>query len=312
MKPIALSTCWLSHRHQDGYDMLREIADLGFQRVELSHGIRISLVPGILKAVDEGFISVGTVHNFCPLPPGVTGAAPNLYQPTARNATERDLWFRYTIKTFDFAHRVGADLVVMHSGSIPFWFFDPEAKLEKVAGDTPPAELLALESYQKQWHKVRRKLERGAIRHLQLLKDSYARVIEFAKIKNVQLGIENREGVQELPLDHAMAQLLADLTEPDIFGYWHDAGHAQLKERAGIIAHRALLEANSARQFGFHLHDVCAEGKDHQEPGTGTVDWAMLRTFVRPEHRLVLELSPRLSAEAVVRSHDFLNALLVD
>ena len=31
--------------------MLKEIADLGFEWVELSHGIRITLVPGVLRAV---------------------------------------------------------------------------------------------------------------------------------------------------------------------------------------------------------------------------------------------------------------------
>ena len=55
--------------------MLREMADLGFQYVELSHGVRLSLVPGILRALDEGFIKVASVHNFCPLPVGVMGAA---------------------------------------------------------------------------------------------------------------------------------------------------------------------------------------------------------------------------------------------
>ena len=34
--------------------MLREIADLGFSHVELSYSIRITLVPGILRAVEEG------------------------------------------------------------------------------------------------------------------------------------------------------------------------------------------------------------------------------------------------------------------
>ena len=34
--------------------MLQEMAGLGFEWVELSHGIKIVLVPGILKAVAEG------------------------------------------------------------------------------------------------------------------------------------------------------------------------------------------------------------------------------------------------------------------
>ncbi len=58
--------------------MLREIRDLGFQYAELSHGTRISLLPGILEAVDAGEIRISSLHNFCPLPMGVTypGAQP--------------------------------------------------------------------------------------------------------------------------------------------------------------------------------------------------------------------------------------------
>ena len=34
--------------------MLKEMAKLGFEYIELSHGIRITLVPGILRGVEEG------------------------------------------------------------------------------------------------------------------------------------------------------------------------------------------------------------------------------------------------------------------
>jgi hypothetical protein len=46
--------------------MLREIRDLGFEYAELSHGIRISLLPGIFEAVEAGEIKISTRHNFCP------------------------------------------------------------------------------------------------------------------------------------------------------------------------------------------------------------------------------------------------------
>ena len=64
--------------------MLQEMAALGFKSVELSHGIRITLVPGILKAVEDGIVTVTSTHNFCPLPTGVVQAAPNLFEPSAR------------------------------------------------------------------------------------------------------------------------------------------------------------------------------------------------------------------------------------
>jgi hypothetical protein len=41
--------------------MLREIRDLGFEYAELSHGIRVSLVPGIIDAVEAGVIKISTL-----------------------------------------------------------------------------------------------------------------------------------------------------------------------------------------------------------------------------------------------------------
>ena len=55
------------------------MADLGFEQVELGYGVRIVLVPGILKAVEEGMIKVGSTHNVCPLPIGVVQAAANFF-----------------------------------------------------------------------------------------------------------------------------------------------------------------------------------------------------------------------------------------
>src|SRR3954464_14800099 len=115
---FSFSSCWNSHRHSDGRAMLREIRDLGFEYAELSHGTRIGLMPGILDAVNAGEIKVSTLHNFCPLPMGVNHSAPNLYQFSADRPRERELAERYTIKTFEFAERVKAPLVVLHSGSI--------------------------------------------------------------------------------------------------------------------------------------------------------------------------------------------------
>ena len=83
----SLSTCWNSQRHTDGRAMLREIRDLGFEYAELSHGIRLGLMPGILEAVDAGEIKISSLHNFCPLPMGVNHASPNLYEfPTSDRA----------------------------------------------------------------------------------------------------------------------------------------------------------------------------------------------------------------------------------
>ena len=96
----------------------REIRDLGFEYAELSHGIRISLLPGIIEAVDAGEIKISTLHNFCPLPIGVNHAAPNLFKFTALDARERENAHRHTLKTLETAARLKAQLVVLHMGCV--------------------------------------------------------------------------------------------------------------------------------------------------------------------------------------------------
>ena len=78
----------------------------------------------------------------------------------------------------------------------------------------------------------------------------------------------------------------------------------------GLIDHRQQLEKNAARLVGFHLHDVSAEGQDHQPVGAGRVDFKMVSGFWRPEHTLVLELGPRATPEEVRESKARLEALM--
>ena len=98
--------------------MLHEIRDLGFEYAELSHGIRISLLPGIFAAVDAGEMKISSVHNFCPLPMGVDRPAPNIYKFSSDDRRERESALKHTLKTLDTAVRVKASLIVLHMGCI--------------------------------------------------------------------------------------------------------------------------------------------------------------------------------------------------
>ena len=73
---LVFSTCWNSHRHQDGEEMIDEILSLGFDHVELSHGIKLSLLPGIMRAVEAGKVRVAGVHNYFPAPSPPSQALP--------------------------------------------------------------------------------------------------------------------------------------------------------------------------------------------------------------------------------------------
>jgi sugar phosphate isomerase/epimerase len=98
---------------------------------------------------------------------------------------------------------------------------------------------------------------------------------------------------------------MSELRDPTVV-YWHDTGHAQIKENLGLINHRQFLESRADRLYGFHLHDVEFPGRDHRPPGGGTVDWASLKPLVQPGHLKVLELSPSLSPDAARQGTDFI------
>src|SRR5881409_1694937 len=116
---IAFSTCWNSGRHNAGDAMLREIKDkLGFNLIELGHGIRISLMPGIQKMFDAGEIRFSSLHNFCPLPVEVMVASPDYYKFSAVPSEERERAVRQTFQTIDFAARLDAPFVVLHLGQV--------------------------------------------------------------------------------------------------------------------------------------------------------------------------------------------------
>src|SRR2546427_9422300 len=98
--------------------MPRNTRGLVFESGEFALGPRLSLLPGILEAVEGGEIKISSLHNFCPLPIGVNYSAPNLYQFSADRPREREMAQRYTIKTIEFAARLKAPVVVLHVGSI--------------------------------------------------------------------------------------------------------------------------------------------------------------------------------------------------
>jgi sugar phosphate isomerase/epimerase len=290
----SFSTCWNSHRHTDGRAMLREIRDLGFEYAELSHGTRISLLPGIIDAVTAGEIKISTLHNFCPLPMGVNSSAPNLYRFTSDNPRERENAMRCTRKTMDLAVRLKAPLVVLHYGSIELKDYTGRLLDLAAAGqkETPKFEKLAAEALKKREGAKERCMERAN----ELLR----KLLPEAENAGLLLGIENREAVEELPIEADYGLLFKALASPAAV-YWHDTGHAQIKENLGLINHAFHLESQRERLRGFHIHDVQYPGRDHCAPGTGTVNFAALKPMVKPEHIKVFEFSPALTLDEVNR-----------
>ncbi len=290
--------------------MMKEMADLGFEYVELSHGIRITLVPGILRAVEEGVVKVASCHNFCPLPTGITKAAPNVYMPSTIDARERDQWLRQSKRTIDFAAQVGAKKVVMHLGAVEFFWFNPARKVTEYIAAHEGEDLSKDERYKKLLAQSLVKLRNRMGPYWENTKKGLVELLPYAEQKGVKLGFENRERFEELPLDEDHPLLVEVMAKPNACGYWHDCGHAQIKQEMGLLNHEEHLRKNAANLIGWHLHDV-AEGDDHQPIGKGTIDFEMVSSFWRPEHTLIIELSPRLTPEEVLFSKKRVEELVI-
>jgi sugar phosphate isomerase/epimerase len=299
----SFSTCWNTQRHIDGRPLLEEIRELGFEYAELSHGISLALVDGIQKAVAGGVIKISSLHNFCPLPVGVRGPAPDYYKPSATRETERQLAVRHTLRTIDFAASLGAPVVVLHLGRVEMRDYT-EKLMELYArgrSATPKFERVRVKAITVR-AKKRQKFFDQVLRSLD-------EIVPQAKAAGIRLGFETRFGLEEIPSEDEVGELLHRYGA-DGAGYWHDVGHAQVKENFGLTSHENILKRYRSQTIGMHLQDFTPPAFDHQPPGCGTFDFARLKPFLQEGQVLVWELhggwtGPQIR-EACQRAHEML------
>ena len=275
--------------------MLREIKDLGFDRVELGHGVRISLMPGIQKMFEAGEVQFTSLHNFCPLPVEITKASPDCYKFSAAYSKERERAIKQTFQTIDFAERLGAPFVVLHCGEIQM-----NPITDELIALAQRGEILSREYVRKKLKAVQTR-EAAAPPYLELVKDSLRRVADYAAKKNIRLGVEGRRGYEEIPSERELPALLDELNSPQL-GYWHDMGHIQIKENLGFLNHEEWLRQIGPRALGCHLQDCIWPARDHQPPFAGMVDLEKLVPLLPPNCLFVWEMSPRKTPEEIQKS----------
>ena len=276
--------------------MLREIkTELGFDLIELGHGIRLSLMPGIQKMFDAGDVRFTSLHNFCPLPVEVMVASPDCYQLSAVSPEERERAVKQTFQTIDFAERLGAPFVVLHLGQVKM-----EPITDRLIMMTKAGNHLS-RGYVRAKLKAVETRERRAPAYLQRVKDCLRRIIEHAASKNVRIALESRRGYEEIPSERELPSLLQEVNSGQV-GYWHDFGHSQIKENLGFIDHAEWLGTVGSRAFGCHVQDCVWPAKDHEAPFTGGIDFDKLVPLLPTNCLFVWEMSPNKTADAIRQS----------
>jgi sugar phosphate isomerase/epimerase len=276
--------------------MLREIkTELGFDLIELGHGIRLSLVPGIQQMFDAGEVRFSSVHNFCPLPVEVMMASPDCYEFSGASADERERAVKQTSQTIDFAARLGAPFVVLHLGHVKM-----RPITEILIRMTKTGKHLSRRYVRAKLRAVQTR-ERRSSACLQRVKDCLRRVIEHASSKNVRIALESRRGYEEIPSERELPALLNELNSGEV-GYWHDFGHSQIKENLGFIDHAEWLDAMGPRTVGCHVQDCIWPARDHEPPFTGGIQFEKLVPLLSTNCLFVWEMSPSKTADAIRQS----------
>lgn len=275
--------------------MIEEITSLGFENIELSHGMTITKLPGIRKAFQRGIFRCSGVHNYFPSPVEVMIDAPDAYEYTSHRPFDRQRAMDMSRRTLDLAAEFGARYVVLHMGSVPMpprkWTRHLTALLETHGAHSP--------EFVK--HKIAfvKKREKLAPLYYQRAVEALANLAGYAADLGIKLAVESRSRFEDMPGEREMLRLLGGFADDPWVGYWHDFGHVQLKHNLGFLDHRQWLGDVSPHIIGGHVHDVVWPARDHRTPFSGTLDYAALLEFFPPGCPLVWELSPTRRAEEI-------------
>ena len=275
--------------------MIEEILQLGFDTLELSHGIRSSQFEGILQIREKRKFKISSVHNFMPMPVEVQTDSPDCYEFTSDRAADRERALKFTLATIDWAAKLEAPFVVVHTGRIRSLILTDPLRQMVEQGKLHSREFVRQKLAAVQ---AREKVaEAFNTRVLEILREA----ADHAEKRGVKIGVENREYYEAVPSERDFPNFLKRLDSKNV-GYWHDFGHAQIKENLSLIDHRLHLETMAPRLLGCHIHDTRWPFKDHCPPFTGETRFDELVPLLPKKCAMVLEMSPRAEAADIVKA----------
>jgi sugar phosphate isomerase/epimerase len=268
-------------------------AELGFGAIELNH----SMDHQHLDAFRSGVALPATsVHAQAPLERHSRWGWNRDLNLASVDEEERALAVRYALRSVDLASEVGAGAVVVHLGQIASGALDGELRRRALfEAGTTGGDIWAHAGAEAA--QVRAQLAPPCLAQAHRSLDDLATAAQAA---GVAIGLECRQHYHQFPLPEEAVMLLADYP-PEVAGYWHDSGHAEVQDRLGFVALDAWFDLLGDRVVGIHITDVRGL-VDHRAPGNGDLDFAALAARIPPSAVRTFEVDQHEPDEDVARA----------
>lgn len=304
---FSLSTAWNAKRCGSGTTIVREIAHLGIQGLELNFSLDRRQVKDIAAAAGHHHLRITSLHNFCPYPEGFPreAALPDVVSLSSLDESERKRAIEYTKHTIATAGGLKARAVVLHCGRVEIE--DQTMALIDLARNG----LKETPAYIEMFQQTKQKRSAKAPDFFNQIVKSLDELSRYAQRHDVLLGLENRFYYREIPSFEEFGQLFKHFKHNSAITYWHDIGHAFILEKLGFLEEGTLLKTYQSKLSGFHLHNV-KNLEDHQAPLEGDFDFKTLKPYIRAPILKVIESHEQASAETVSRSLEYLQGVLGD
>lgn len=277
----SLSTMWAIGNYPDLNEFFQVSRQIGFQKIELNHQVNSAM----LSAVNLDHLQFSSIHEPCPADTTTKEIVNRDWTISSTNEDSRKQGVEFVKNSIILASILNAPIVVIHCGNVT-GDMGPEAKLRSmfIAGETESNQ------YQRLKSEIIRNRPAQAVTRIHAVKKSLHELIDFSTPFNIQLGLENRYHIMDIPIVDEMDELLS-IADPARLGFIYDVGHAQALDRLGFFPHAEWLKRFSYRMIGCHLHDVRGL-TDHLAPGLGEIDFKWIKEFLPDDAFRTLELQP--------------------
>ena len=298
---LGLSTAWNGTRHANVDAIVEEHRRLGFSRLEAYCHFTPAQLRQLQEAARGHGVQITSLHSPCPVPVNAE-QKPAAWGDWLASTSQRERLYAVDAmkRTIDAAAALdsGPRGVVIHLGHTGV------VSRQRLIFDTIAEHGRLSEPHRRLLEDAWREREASKAPHLDAALDSIRALGEYARGTDVRLGVETRDGYHEIPSLDEVADVLAGCKDLPVY-YWHDAGHGAKLDFAGFVQHEEYLRRYGDRMLGMHIHDTRGP-RDHQAPGQGDTDFAMLARYLRPETIKTLELHSSTTAEQIAEGLELL------